>query len=631
MVVDRQSFPLILERLKAAHTLSLDTETTGLRPYHGDRLFSLIIGYQAEAGPDTAYFNFWSTYPGLAPDFVLSTSHLRTLNEELFSDRAKLWFIHNFNFDLHMLHRAGVEVQGTIHCTLNIGRLVHNNLLGYGLAESLERIGERKLDTVEKWIEDNHAWEWEGIPGKKQRKKNKFYFKVPWDIIVPYARQDALGGYQLGLHQEKSIEEQSTEFGGYRPNLNDLLATERRLAKTVYRMERVGVRIDRSYCTRAAAFEESRSIKAQAAFKRESGRDYAQSPKLFAEVFGDERDKWSYTEKGNPSFESDALSRLVNPAAKHILEVRDAKSKSDFYHGFLYHADEHDRIHPNFNPGRTATGRFSSSNPNLQNLTSEEDDALKEEFVVRRAIVPTPGFVFFLPDWKAMEYCMMLDYAKDMAVQEFKGREQPYSEDYFEVANQVAEGADIHQATCDTLIKLGFGWFTRKMAKTLNFGLLYGMGAQALADALEVDLEKGKEIKRAYFKALPYVQGMIRKVTDTIEKRGWLHSWDGRKFSFDDRGDAYKGPNYLIQGGCAGVAKKAMNAIDELLLQAKSRLLLTIHDELPCEIHESEMGEYPKKIVVIMESVYPHKYVPLKVSPEWSGRSLADKVAGLPA
>src|SRR5882724_6533263 len=115
-------------------------------------------------------------------------------------------------------------------------------------------------------------------------------------------------------------------------------------------MEQVGVRINKDYCVQAASFEQDRATKASAKFKTETGHEFKASGKLFASIFGNEKDKWEYTDKGNPSFESDTLLKFDNPAARIILELRDAKSKSDFYNGFLYHADSRGDIHPNFNP-----------------------------------------------------------------------------------------------------------------------------------------------------------------------------------------------------------------------------------------------------------------------------------------
>lgn len=692
MLVSRSTFDSIVEKLRTTQRfLSLDTETTGLRPYHGDRLFSLILGYQGEDGkPDAAYFNFWPSYPSLASEYVLPKSWLKRL-APLFDDPEMVWFIHKFNFDMHMLSVEGIELAGQVHCTQNQGRVEFNEHWNYDLASSLKRIGLAKDDRVSAWIKENKASEKVKIPGKKTEIVNEFYFKVPPEIIVPYGLDDARGGFALGVSQEASIAKQAEAFPEGAQTPVDAMRIERRLAKTVYRMEKVGVRIDREYCARAIAFETDRADKAGRAFTKETGRPYSASAKLFEVVFASERSKWGVTEKGNPSFDSDTLKTFENPAAKAALTLRDAKSRLDFYHGFLWHADANGDIHPNFTPGGTRTFRFSSSNPNLQNLTSEDAticracktsheeyvdrcpecdsaDIEHPEFMVRRALVPRPGFLWLMPDYDQMEYKMMLDYAKHMMIVEFKKRRQAWDEAYFEVANKVRDGFDVHKATAEMM------GVSRKYAKTLNFLLIYGGRTVRLAMALlhptlsetalwavykhwkgfpksrwepmeeklfalvtpeQYDhnlalLQQSEALIRKYFEAVPYVEFMVNTVTSVVKERGWIRNWAGYKYHFPDRNFAYTGPNTIIQGGTAAVTKKAMNEIDEYLLTKKSRLVLTIHDELPTECHESEVHEVPRRIKELMESVYPHKYIPLTAGMEWSSSSLADKRKGFP-
>lgn len=647
MIVSRSSFDSVLSRLKLHKKFGLDSETTGLRPYHGDRMFSLILAVAGPSGkPDPYYFNFWPSYPGIVPDLVLTQSHLQKL-KVLFDDPENLWYIHKFNFDMHVLGVEGIELAGDVFCTLTQGRVENNELFDYDLEASLARIGLKKDDGVETWIKENKAFENVEIPGKKQKKKNKFFWKVPYDIIVPYGCDDATGGFALGEHLQSSIAIQSESYPPSVPSLLSASGIEMRLAKTVYRMEKVGVKIDRAYVQRALKFEADRAEKSAQSFRRQTGRDYSASPKLFAELFKSEKEKWQYTEKGNPSFDSDTLKLFKDPVAKEILSLRDSKSKLDFYHGFLWHADKDGIIHPNFKPGGTRTFRFSSSDPNLQNLTSEEatycrackewseeftdvcplcdsTDTEHPEFMVRRAFVPRPGFIFILPDYDQMEYKMMLDYAKTMFLRYMRERNQPVADEYFEVANKVRDGFDVHRATAELM------GVSRKYAKTLNFMLLYGGGPAKLAAALDLSFEDAVALRDKYFRAMPYVQHMISAITFAVKDRGWLRNWAGYKYRFPDRNFAYTGPNTIIQGGCAAVTKMAMNAVDELLLPTKSRLVLTVHDELPTEIHESEIATLPRKIKEAMEEVYPYKHIPLTAGMEYSFTSLADKKKGFP-
>ena len=613
MIVLRSNFQEVVEVLRGASVLSLDTETTGLRPYNGDRLFSVIIG---GAGGNTWYFNF-QVYQGLTSDEVLTPSHLDILNKEIFSRADLRWYMHNAKFDLAILAQENCEIVGEVFCTKALGRVENNSHMDYDLDSSLKRIGFQKTFDAKGYCDEHELWTWAELPGRKNRKKLYHFDRIPYDLITSYGVGDGAGTFSLGSRLELSIDEQTLKTPSDVPGLQLVRDTEVRLTRTVFGLEKVGVRIDRGYCVRAAQYETDRSQKASEAFKRETGREYSSSPKLFAEIFSGERDRWSFTDKGNPSFDEDALRRLESPAAKLILELRDAKSKADFYNGFLYHADDNGDVHPTFNPDGARHGRFSSSNPNFQNLTAEEsEEDLKEEFLIRRAIIPRPGFFFIMPDYDQMEYRLMLELADDLI-----GWETP-------IVSLIKGGLDVHAATVEVAAKAGVK-ITRTEAKTSNFLTLYGGGNQKLADGLKCSLEQAGKIRDAIFTGAPEIKNLIWSHTRAATQSGFVTNWHGRKNWFPDSRFAYKATNYLVSGGCADVVKIAMNRIDDYLKDKKSRMVLTIHDELPCEIAEGEMYVVPE-IKKIMEDVFKSKYLPLTCGVEWSEKNLADKKKGLP-
>lgn len=644
MLVTRTNFQSVLGILSRYPKRSLDTETTGLRPYHGSRLFSIIISVAApEAPPEAFYFNF-QPYEGLPPDQILRQAHLLQM-QTLFEQPHVLWFLHNAKYDLAILGAQGLLLKGTIHCTKAMARIEYNEHPTYDLASCAARIGFAKDDTVEKHILEHGLWEWETIPGKKQRKKNLHYDAVPFDIIRPYGEIDANITYRLGESQEASfaaVDAQQLKLPP-RAKQRNIVENERALTQVVFRMEERGVLINRSYTHRAQKYEADRAEKALASFKAETGRDFIASSKLFAEVFASEKDKFFYTEKGNPSFDATVFATFEHPAAQHVLTYRDAKSKFDFYAGFLYHADSHGVLHPNFNPDGTRTGRFSSSDPNFQNLTAEEGQE-DQEFLVRRAIIPRPGFIFLMPDYDQMEYRMMLDYAEEMAlIEKIKG------------------GLDVHTATGELM------GVPRGQAKTINFMLLYGGGTAKLCLALfkpsvgEVplkeiamrflygktvesptafapeiveynlgELQKAAALKKLYFSTLPGVERFVESVKEAVQIRGFIRNWAGRRCYYPNTQFDYTGPNTLIQGGTADVNKFGLVEIDKYLASMRSKLVLTIHDENPIEAHEDEAEEVARHVKEIMEVVYPYKHLPLTVGMEWSAKSLGDKRKGFP-
>lgn len=611
MIVTGANFDSCISEIRVHKERSLDTETTGLRAFHGDRLFSLIIGTKDQ----TYYFNFHHYPDENAP--MLVRSRLVELQLPLFSDPDVTWYIHNAaNFDWQILAQEKIELAGTIWCTKALARVEYNERNDHSLEGLAPLCGMEKSDAVDKYIDEHKLWEWVNIPGKQTRDKNKFFYKVPYKIMQPYGEQDARVGFNLGTYQKASIERQSGETPSGLPTVRNVAENECRLVKTIARMEYTGIRIDKDYCLRATHYEQDRALKAAAEFKATTGSDYQESPKLFANVFSDVRERWSYTDKGNPSFDADALELLSDhPAGKIIMELRDAKSKVNFYQGFLYHADSNGDVHPNFNSDGARHGRFSSSNPNLQNLTSEEGQEEKE-FLVRRAIVPRPGYAFYLPDYQQMEYRLMLDLAAALL-----GNET-------ELIHLVNSGLDVHAATAQVAGKSGV-LITRSEAKTTNFLTIYGGGAQKLADGLKCSLKQAYIIRNAIFDSSPEIKKLIDTIQEVARERGFVRNWFGRRNYFPNPRFAYKAPNYIVAGGCADVNKVALNRIDEFLLGKKSRLVLTIHDENPIELHESELHLAPQ-INEIMENVYPHKYLQLTCGKEYSYKSLADKTKGFP-
>jgi DNA polymerase-1 len=582
--------------VEGCKTLALDTETTGIMPYHGDRIFALVLS----SGETSWYFRLDET-PSL-PECIKS----------LFPDPSRKWYLHNAKFDLHQLWNTyGINgLAGTIHDTAIGARLEFNDHFSYSLDACAERLGPGRVKSteVEEYIKEHNLWEWETIPGKKTRRKVMHFQKVPDDIMMRYACQDAEITFALGEHQSERIPaiDALLPQNGV-PRLAAVLATEQALVPVIANMECFGVRVDEDYCRKALEHYQGVQQQEAAAFHINTDKEYKASPKLFAEVFADEKEKWTYTEKGNPSFESDTLETFASLAAKNVLAIRNAKSRCDFFATFLDQSDANGFVHPSFNSGGTATGRFSSSEPNFQNLTNDEE-APDEKFPVRRAIVPPDhNYCIVSMDYKQQEYRLMLDYAGEL-----------------DLIEQVKGGADVHQATADLM------GVSRKYAKTLNFMLLYGGGVKKLADALGISEAQARELRGLYFSKLPRVRRLIDQVTNVAATRGYVYNWAGRRYWCENQEFAYRFPNRVIQGGGADIMKQAMVRIEkEVLLSTRSTMVLTVHDELVFYIHKDDLHIVPK-IKQIMEEVYPAKLLPMEVDVAHSWVSLGDLKDGAP-
>jgi len=626
MIVTAEDLPDVLSVLKKATYIGLDTETTGLRRFHGDRLFSLILAADIYEKRYGYYFNFWK-YDGVPKRFVLQKSAtLKILQNEIFSNPNKTWFAHNAKFDLHMLDADDCKIAGHVHCTKAIGRVVYNEHNQYDLATSLERIGLSKDGAVERYIEENGLYEMVDLPHKTQREKNKFFYKVPFEIIVPYGIKDAEGTLDLGYHQIEEIGRIDRETKEDLPSIIAVYHNEVDLTKTVQRMEANGCRIDPEYCKEAAAFEKVALDASQEEIESASGIPFKNSAKCLAKIFTGQEHNFSWnppspiTGKSSLSFDEDALLKIEHPLVDAVLRYRGAKSRLQFYQGFLYHMDDKHIVHPNFNPDTTRHGRFSSSNPNFQNLTRPEDDVLSDEvFYVRRAIIPREGNVLLMPDWRGMEYAMMLEYACRSV-----GRVVP-------LAARVNDGMKIHKATVEMCHDMGMD-LTIEEAKPANFLTLYEGGPNALAALLKCTKDRAYEIQDALTKACPEMKAVRERIIETARHRGYVFNWLGRRCNFPVSKFAYRAPNYVDSGGCADVMKIVMNRVQDWLGYGKkeSLIICTIHDELVLDCPKAEAREVAEHVVHEMENTFPAQYVPLKVDMEWSDKSLADKIKGYP-
>lgn len=600
MLVTQKNLSSIASSLRGSSYLGLDTETTGLKPYNGDRLFSIII---SDAANDY-YFNF-QPYEDLQPEWILSREDTLDELRPIFLQRSTVWAVANAKFDLAILQVEGINIKGEIWDTGPMGRILYNRHMKYGLDAASQRIGASKDNAVEEYISKNRIYTWARNLRGEKKEKLLHYDRVPFGIISKYGEKDGRLVYNLGQHQREKIKEEIKEC----EKLARVVSNEKRLTKVCFDMERIGIRIDRQYSQRGYEYELAEASKAAAKFKEISGHDFVDSGKALQVAFDEVGEKYPTTAKGNPSFTEKVLKDFTSPLAKLVLQHRAATKRAcTYYENFLYYADSRDRIHPNMKQDGTDTARFSYSEPNLQNVPKEETGDMK----IRSAFIPTSDeWCLVMIDYDQMEYRLLLEYAKEMAV----------------INAILHDGLDVHTATAKMM------GVTRTEAKTLNFMLLYGGGAQKLADALGITLEKAGQLKQKYFKNLPGVSRFTRRVIEAADSRGWVRNWAGRRYYFPELTDprtgrpsrfAYKAPNHIIQGGCADVMRFGLTDVHEYLKDKRSRLLLTIHDEALFEVHLSELFVI-KELRDIMEKVYPHKWLPLTCGVDFSFKNWGDK------
>jgi len=597
MLVTKENFKTTVELLSMTGQYGLDTETTGLK--HTDRLFSIIIADSNGA----YYFNFLDYGDGDS-----SVNLPRSLIKELhpiFSNPDSTFFIHNAPFDLMKLSLEGLTVDGKVQCSLVGERILKNNFMSYKLA-FLARIHlkQKKDDAVEAWIKENKAYTIEIQPGKSKKNKLKHYDKVPLPIIHPYGEQDTHLHLKLGKHQLRRLQKDE--------ELLPVWENEQRLVRTCTKMMQAGIQIDIEYTEKALLHELELIQQLKDDFEARTGREFKDSSKEFREIWDETGAPYKLTDKGNPSFNKEALEASTHPLAELILDIRGKEKRANtYYSSFLYYKTG-ETLHSNIRQSGTETGRMSMSSPSLHNVPKEgEDEDKKKPFNVRKCFVPRKGKLFVMLDYDQQEFRMLLDYAGEHAL-----------------IKKVNEGHDVHQAAADLT------GMQRQPAKHLQFGILYGLGTKKLAIKLKKTFEQAFSLKMVYFNKLPRVEKLMKQIKRVSVQRGWIRNWFGRKLQLKDPNKSYIMINHLIQGGCADVIKVAMNRIDDYMIdnKLKSKMLLQVHDELVFEMEPDEL-HHIENFKTIMENVYkPLNGMLLTCSIEHSFVSWGsvDRVSGLP-
>lgn len=616
-LVTRGNFNETMELLCSARFIALDTETTGLRIHHNDRLFSIV----ASTATDNYYFNFKS-YPseqveGLPREWIKEFNNLR----------AEIIYFANAKFDLHTLARDAVHLHQRKWDVLVVAKCLYNTHMSYSLDSVAARLGFEKLKTVEDYIAKHKLFTIEKLPGKKTRTKNKHYDMVPLEIMQPYAERDSRITFDIGEQQRLRCAELEMFAikNGY-PSFNALIDREMRVTEVCYAIEKTGMEINGKHLCDALAHEQARALVACDAFTKISATPFVDSNKALKLAFGNLGISGGITKKGNASFTDKVLEGINHPLGEAVREYRDATKRANtYYQGFLSHADKDGIIHPSIRQTGADTFRFSITDPALQTLNAKETG----QFKVRDSFMARIGTYLVAIDYKQQEYRLAADYAGEMAL-----------------IKKIQAGVDVHTATADLM---GVG---RDAAKTLNFMLLYGGGVAKLCLALfaptlsemglkaitwryiykswpkeEGDakimqaefaklsqaeitanlplLQNAYNLQQKYFSSLTKTKQFIDEVTKTAKEKGQIYNWAGRRLLFPNKRFAYKAPNHLIQSSGAEIMRCALIELHDFFIKihAKTKILLSIHDEILLEMPPEEFDLIPK-IREIMVNVY---------------------------
>ncbi|MDP8801354.1 DNA polymerase I [Serratia marcescens] len=585
-ILDEATFTDWLARLKKADVFAFDTETDGL-----DTLTANLIGLSFAIAPGEA------AYLPVAHDYLdapaqLDRAYVLEALKPLLEDEKALKVGQNLKFDMSLLARYGIEMRGIAYDTM----LESYVLDSVGGRHDMDSLADRYLG--------HKTITFEEIAGKG---KNQLTFnQIALEQAAPYAAEDADVTLQLHLAMWPQLK-QSAEL------LTVFNEIEMPLLPVLSHIERTGVLIDPAILSAHSQELAKRlaELEAQAHELAEEPFNLASTKQMQAILY--EKQKLPVLKKtpgGAPSTNEEVLAELAldYPLPKVILEYRGlAKLKTTYTDKLpLMINPVSGRVHTSYHQAVTATGRLSSSDPNLQNIPVRNEEGRR----IRQAFIAPEGYRIVAADYSQIELRIMAHLSQDEGL-----------------LKAFAEGKDIHRATASEVFGVPLDKVTgeqRRSAKAINFGLIYGMSAFGLARQLGIPRGEAQRYMDLYFERYPGVLDYMERTRQQASEQGYVSTLDGRRLYLPDvrssnamrRKAAERAAiNAPMQGTAADIIKRAMIEVDAWLQGQEKplvRAIMQVHDELVFEVHESVIEEASQRIRQLMEGSMALA-VPLKV------------------
>ena len=573
----------IIEQLLTAKILALDTETTGTEPMMAD-----LVGMSFSDAENRAY------YVPVPSDFEKAKEIVQAFKPVL-ENEATMKVGQNIKYDMIMLHHYGVEVKGPLFDTM----LAHY-VLQPELRHNMDYLAEIYLQ-----YKTIHIDELIGAKGKNQKNMRDL---TPIDIYM-YACEDADVTLKLKNVLEKELKKENVEKLFYE--------IEMPLVPVLVNIETNGVLLDTEALKQTSVLYNQRMNEIEQNIYQLAGQQFnISSPKQVGDIlFKDLKlvEKPKKTKTGQYVTSEEVLESLrhKHPIVEKILEYRGLKKLLSTYIDALPELinPRTGKIHTSFNQAVTATGRLSSSNPNLQNIPVRDDDG-KE---IRKCFIPDPGCEFFSADYSQIELRIMAHLSGDTNMID------AFNHDY-----------DVHAATAAKIYKVPMEEVTKDMrrkAKTANFGIIYGISVFGLAERMGVDRGEARQLIDGYFETYPQIKEYMDKSIEKARDNGYVETIFHRKRYLPDinsrnatvRGYAERNAiNAPIQGSAADIIKVAMAHIYQRFktYNLKAKMILQVHDELNFSVPTSEKEIVEKIVMEEMEHAYLMR-VPLKADCGW--------------
>ncbi|WP_421198236.1 DNA polymerase I [Aeromonas enteropelogenes] len=585
-ILDEAEFDTWLAQLQAAPLFAFDTETTSL-----DYMEARVVGVSFAIEPGkAAYVPFGHDYLG-APVQLTEAVVLGKL-KPLLEDPARLKVGQNLKYDRNVLLNHGIELQGIAYDTM---------LESYVLNSTASR---HDMDSLARRYLNVETISFEEIAGKGV--KQLTFNQIELEQAAPYAAEDA--DITLRLHQ--ALWGKLAAEPGLAKVFSEI---ELPLLPVLARMERLGTTIEPRLLHQQSQEIEVRLAELEKQAHELAGQEFnLSSPKQLGEILFTKLGLpiIKKTPKGAPSTAEEVLAELAETyeLPQLLMEHRGlAKLKSTYTDKLpLMIKPQTGRVHTSYHQAVAATGRLSSTDPNLQNIPVRNEQGRR----IRQAFIPCTGYKLVAADYSQIELRIMAHLSGD------KG-----------LLTAFAEGKDIHKATAAEVFGVELDAVTsdmRRSAKAINFGLIYGMSAFGLAKQLGIGRAEAQKYMDLYFERYPGVLEYMERTRQQAEAQGYVETLFGRRLYLPDIKSRNAGLrkaaeraaiNAPMQGTAADIIKRAMINVDDWIrgIEDESiRMLMQVHDELVFEIREEKLEEY---IAIIKEkmSAAAELHVPLVV------------------
>ena len=572
-VLKQSDFDAWLKKIDKAELTAIDTETTSIN-YMQAELVGISLSVKTG---EAAYIPVAHDYPG-APQQLSRDSVLTSLKAFL-EDPQKKKVGHHLKYDAHIFARYGIALQGMQFDSM---------LESYVLNSVATR---HDMDSTARYYLDIDTIHYEDVAGKGA--KQLTFNEIDLEQAAPYAAEDA--DITLKLHEHLWGELQKTE------SLKSVYVDiEQPLVPILLRMEEAGVLIDPGMLKKQSGELAKKMLDLEASAHELAGGPFnLGSPKQLQEIlFGQlGLPVIRKTPKGQPSTAEDVLQELADDydLPRVILEYRSVSKLKSTYTDKLPEqiAADTGRVHTSYHQAVAATGRLSSTDPNLQNIPIRTPEGRR----IRQAFVAPEGFVLLAADYSQIELRIMADLSGD------QGLLDAFSGDH-----------DVHRATAAEVFELDPDAVTedhRRSAKAINFGLMYGMSAFGLGKQLGISRHEAQEYVHLYFDRYPGVKKFMDDIREQARQAGFVETIFGRRLYLPDIND-HNAPrrqyaersaiNAPMQGTAADIIKRAMLAVQHWLdtSKAPARMIMQVHDELVFEVDEKSVEEVRAEIIALM-------------------------------